>query len=82
MFRFSKCIVTTCFDVFLQEIMFPPCVDVHRVSPQAEALVHGTLERGNRSILTNQIAGMFCDVGQVTGTLVKETAHTLLAHTR
>ena len=38
---------TAIFYVFLDHIMFLPCVDVHRVSPLAEALVHGTVECGH-----------------------------------
>ena len=37
-------LVTTASDVFLEDVMFPLCVDMHRVSSQTDALVHGTLE--------------------------------------
>ena len=37
-------LVITASDVFLEDDMFPLCVDMHRVSSQTDTLVHGTLE--------------------------------------
>ena len=61
--------ITTASDVFFDHVMFLLCVDVHRVSTQADAIVHGTLEWGHIVILTNQVAGIPHNVGQVTETL-------------
>ena len=39
-----KNLITTASDIHLEDVMLPLCVDMHRVSSQTDALVHGTLE--------------------------------------